>query len=165
MATNTILMAGSLAQRPGYGGHASVFLQYIAGFRRLGWDIFFLDWLDDSMCRDRAGNRCAVGDSWYLADSEGVMRQHGLDDAWSLNCNHGRQTLARWRNEDTDAARRAKVLSNVMGFLGCISHPRLGSFFGALNKAPPNHGRAKLWASGVNHVCGVKKPVCQPSLV
>jgi hypothetical protein len=33
----TIVIAGSLAQRPRQGGHTWVFLQYLLGFRRLGW--------------------------------------------------------------------------------------------------------------------------------
>ena len=117
MTKGLVLLAGSLAQRPGYGGHAWVFLQYLLGFRRLGWEVLFLDWLDETMCRDRDGNLCAVEDSWNLAYLRGVMRDHGLDDAWSLNCNHGQRTFGRPRAEVLDAARRAEVLINVMGFL------------------------------------------------
>ena len=117
MTTNTILIAGSLAQRPGYGGHAWVFLQYLLGFRRLGWDVLFLDWLDETMCRDRAGNPCLIEDSWNLAYLRGVMREHGLDDAWSLNYNQGQRTLGRPREEVVDVAGHAELLINVMGFL------------------------------------------------
>ena len=33
------LVAGSVAQRPGRGGHTWVFLQYLLGLRELGWDV------------------------------------------------------------------------------------------------------------------------------
>ena len=112
----TILIAGSLAQRPGYGGHAWVFLQYLLGFRRLGWDVLFLDWLDNAMCLDRAGKPCPIGDSWNLAYLDGVMRAHGLGDAWSLDFNRGEQTLGRTRADVLDAAKHAEVIINVMGF-------------------------------------------------
>src|SRR3712207_8578410 len=39
----TLFRSGSLAQRPGHGGHAWVFLQYLLGFPRLGGDVLFLD--------------------------------------------------------------------------------------------------------------------------
>ena len=34
MSRGCVIIAGSLAQRPGYGGHAWVFLQYLLGFRK-----------------------------------------------------------------------------------------------------------------------------------
>ena len=43
MNGSTIAVARSLAQRPGRGGHAWVFLQYLLGLRRLGWEVLFLD--------------------------------------------------------------------------------------------------------------------------
>ncbi len=112
-----ILIAGSLAQRPGYGGHAWVFLQWLLGFRRLGYDVLFLDWLDDTMGRDRAGRSCAIEHSWNLSYLDGVMREAGLANAWSLNCNRGAQTLGRSRAEVIEMAGRAELLINVMGFL------------------------------------------------
>ena len=42
----SIVFAGSLAQKPGRGGHTWVFLQYLLGFRKLGWDVLFIDRLD-----------------------------------------------------------------------------------------------------------------------
>src|ERR671917_362014 len=56
----TIVVAGSVAQRPGKGGHAWVFLQYLLGFRRLGYEVLFLDRLDPEMCRDSQGRPCVA---------------------------------------------------------------------------------------------------------
>src|SRR5436309_16008737 len=47
-----VAVAGSVAQKPGHGGHTWVFLQYLLGFRRLGWDVLFLDRLDPAACTD-----------------------------------------------------------------------------------------------------------------
>ena len=47
-----------------------MFLQYLLGFRRLGWDVLFLDRLEPEMCRDAAGQRLlagALGEFRYLA--------------------------------------------------------------------------------------------------
>ena len=117
MTKGTIIIAGSLAQRPGYGGHAWVFLQWLLGFRRLGCEVLFLDWLDDAMCRDRAGRPCAIQHSWNLSYLGGVMREAGLANAWSLDCKRGAQTLGRSRAEVLEIAGRAELLINVMGFL------------------------------------------------
>ena len=51
----TVLIGGSLAQRPGHGGHTWVFLQYLLGFRRLGWEVLFVDRLEPEMCVDDRG--------------------------------------------------------------------------------------------------------------
>ena len=51
----TMIVAGSLAQRPYHGGHTWVFLQYLLGFRRLGWDVLFVDRLEPEMCVDADG--------------------------------------------------------------------------------------------------------------
>ena len=126
MTRGRVIIAGSLAQRPGVGGHAWVFLQYLLGLRRLGFEVLFLDWLDAAMCRDTAGARCGVEESWnmrYLAD---VMAQAGLSGAWSVDFNQGERTLGRPRAAVLDFARETDVLINVMGFLsdaeilGCV---------------------------------------------
>jgi hypothetical protein len=39
----SVAIGGALAQRSGFGGHAWVFLQYLIGFRRLGYDVVFVD--------------------------------------------------------------------------------------------------------------------------
>ena len=113
----SIIIAGSLAQRPGYGGMAWVFLQYVLGFRKLGWDVLFLDWLAPAMCRDREGKSCAVEDSRNLAWIRDVMHGHGLDGCWSLDFDDGKRTFGRTRAEVLEAAGRAALLINVMGFL------------------------------------------------
>ena len=34
----TIVIVGTLAQKPRHGGHTWVFLQYLLGFERLAWE-------------------------------------------------------------------------------------------------------------------------------
>lgn len=115
MKRGTILIAGSLAQRPGYGGHAWVFLQYLLGFRRLGWDVLFLDRLDDSMCHDRNGKLCAAQDSWNLSWLSQTMSAFGMSDQWSVRC--GDATFGIPREQVLAKARESALLLNVMGFL------------------------------------------------
>src|SRR5207253_5696003 len=82
--TKTIVLSGSLAQKPGHGGHTWVFLQYLLGFRRLGWDVLFLDALDPAHCVDEHGQPCAVDQSWNLRYVREVLERFGLGEAFAL---------------------------------------------------------------------------------
>src|SRR3954469_18128178 len=85
-AKGTICLAGSLAQKPGYGGHAWVFLQYLLGFRRLGWDVLFLDALAPQAGVDGAGRPCEFARSWNVRYFLDVMYRFGLEASFSLTC-------------------------------------------------------------------------------
>jgi hypothetical protein len=113
----TILIAGSLAQRPGHGGHAWVFLQYLLGFRRLGYEPVFIDWLGESMCSDADGKPCRIEDSVQARHFHEVMKNHGLENSCSLLFENSKQTIGLPRAELVDRAARGVCLINVMGFL------------------------------------------------
>src|SRR3954471_1918244 len=97
-----LTVAGSIAQKPHQAGHSWQFLQYLLGFRRLGWDVLFVDSLEgDPAC---AGVR-------YLAD---LMSQFGLADAWSVVLHDGDHAgLSRARV--LEHVRGSELLLNVMG--------------------------------------------------
>jgi hypothetical protein len=63
---NSILIAGSLAQKPARGGHSWVFLKYLLGFRELGWDVVFLDRLEPDRCTEEGGAPAPVERSTNL---------------------------------------------------------------------------------------------------
>ncbi len=111
-----IAIAGSLAQRPGQGGHAWVFLQYLLGFRRLGFEVLFLDRLDANMCVDRQGRACRFEDSENRRYFLDVMQRFGLEQSFSLDYNRGEQVLGLSRRDVLERVRGA-VLINVMGYL------------------------------------------------
>ena len=113
----TVIVAGSLAQRPGHGGHAWVFLQYLLGFRRLGWDVLFLDRLEPEVCVDETGRPAPLEASWNLAYLPEVMQRYGLGDAFSVACDRGRRDIGLSRAEVVRQADRAAFVLNVMGYL------------------------------------------------
>jgi len=113
----TIIVAGALAQRPNIGGHTWVFLQYLLGFRRLGWDVLFVDRLEPEMCVDADGEPAELRSSVNLSYLADVMERFGLGERWSLLYDGGREVVGRSRAEVVDAARRSPLLLNVMGFL------------------------------------------------
>jgi len=114
----TIIVAGALAQRPNIGGHTWVFLQYLLGFRRLGWDVLFVDRLEPEMCVDADGEPAGLRSSVNLSYLADVMERFGLGERWSLLYDGGREVVGRSRAEVVDAARRSALLLSVMGFLG-----------------------------------------------
>src|SRR5258707_12022564 len=108
----TLVIAGALAQRPGYGGHTWVFLQYLLGFRRLGFDVVFVDWLGEEMCDGR------VGESEGARYLRTVMERFGLGDAYALLDERGASVAGIDRAGLRDRIARSSFLLNVMGYLG-----------------------------------------------
>jgi hypothetical protein len=115
--TKRIVVGGSLAQKPGYGGHSWVFLQYLLGFRRLGWDVLFVDRLQPGMCHDRAGSPCSLSESVNLPYFSTVMEGFGLRDACALLDDEGRSIVGLPRDEVLERMRTSVLLLNVMGYI------------------------------------------------
>jgi len=113
----TIIVAGSLAQRPRHAGHTWVFLQYLLGFKRLGWDVLFLDRLDAAMCVDAAGAPCSVDDSLNLSYFLEVMRRFGLEASFALDYNRGERSIGLSPRQVLERVKHAAFVLNVMGFL------------------------------------------------
>jgi hypothetical protein len=106
-----IVVAGSLAQQPDYAGHTWFFLQYLLGFKRLGVDVLFLDWLSPELCDG------AVAESRQAAHLVAVMDEYGLGDSFALLIRPSGETVGLSRREVIDRTRSAAFLLNVMGFL------------------------------------------------
>ena len=91
---STVVAGGALAQRPRVAGHAWMFLQYLLGFRRLGYDVLFLD-------------RAEGAHAWWL---ERVLGRHGIPYLLL-----GEDADAR--REAASRVRTALFLLDVMGFV------------------------------------------------
>jgi hypothetical protein len=111
-----VAVAGSLAQRPDRGGHAWVFLQYLLGFRRLGYEVLFVDRLSEEMFPPEESwpPQAAVG--WL----QEVMGGHGLDGDYCLllEGSASPDSVGLSREEAIERLRRSTMLLDVMGFLG-----------------------------------------------
>lgn len=110
------VISGALAQKAGHGGLTWVFLQYILGLRRLGWDVLFLDRLEPEMCLDAAGDRATLEDSINLRYLAHIMEKFGLSDHWSLIYD-GRRFVGRSRDDVLERVRRSSFVLNIMGYL------------------------------------------------
>jgi hypothetical protein len=109
----TVIVAGALAQRPMRAGHTWVFLQYLLGFRALGFDVVFVDRLEPGMCTDAGGAPAGLEESMNVRYLRAVMERFGLADSWMLLYDAGRTCLGLPRERLPQAA----LLLNVMGYL------------------------------------------------
>ena len=99
-----VTIAGAIAQKPRCAGHAWQFLQYLLGFRRLGYQVLFLDRVP--------GEAGGDGGTW-LAE---VMREAGLEDSWSLDLGQGSHAGVD-RRRALEFVSRSDFLLNFMGLL------------------------------------------------
>jgi hypothetical protein len=107
LSAGRIAIAGAVAQKPGCAGHVWQFLQYLLGFRALGYEVLLLDRLAGPVGRGDARVR-------WLADA---MAEQGLQDAWSLRLDDGTR-LGVSRAAALEFAGGADLLLDVMGFCG-----------------------------------------------
>src|SRR5262249_14185079 len=113
----SIAIAGSLAQKPDRGRHTWVLLQYVLGFRKLGWDVLSLDRLEPDMCVDETGEQAPIGRSRNVRYFLEVMRRFGLGERYGLLCDGGASTIGLSRAAIIDRVSASAALINVMGFL------------------------------------------------
>ena len=115
--SQTIVVAAALAQRPGRGGHAWVILQYLLGFKRLGYDVVFVDNLDAGMATDQNGQACSMETSRQHVYMRDVLRRFGLEKNYALLHDDSRQCLGLSREQLAERLSKSAMLLNVMGYL------------------------------------------------
>ena len=104
--SDSILIGAALAHRHGYGGHAWALLQYVLGFRDLGFDVTVVDRLEPGMTDDPDA---------ALAYLDRLLA--GEDVSYSVLGADGDAIAGLSRAELLNAAGRARLLLNVMGFV------------------------------------------------
>jgi hypothetical protein len=109
-------VAASIAQRPGYGGHAWAFLQFVLGFRELGYEPVLIDRLSAEMATDAEGRPSAdaleQGKEWFRQVTDAA----GLGESSALLLDGG-ETLGIERGRLRELVAAAPFLLDVMGFL------------------------------------------------
>lgn len=114
-AGGRIIVAGGVAQRYRRAGHLWAFLQYLLGFRALGWEAILLDRLEPEMCTGPDGRSCEPEGSVQLSWLSRCMDRFGLSDSWVVQCDDGR-CLGRSRTAVLEYARDCEFLLNFMGY-------------------------------------------------
>jgi len=134
----TVLIAGAMAENP-YGGHTWVLLQYMLGFRRLGFDVLFVD---------RGGKKAD-------ARLRTILKPFGFCDRFAVLNDETRPSLIE--------AARSSLVINVMGYLNdeqvlAAAHKRLfldidpgfGQMWCALGQADILSGHDAYFTFGAN---------------
>jgi hypothetical protein len=101
-----LVVAGSLAQGAQRGGHCWFFGQWFLGLRRLGWEVFFLDYED-------AWSPLSERDRRRLAD---VLAVFDMQDSYAI-LTPGSATAGKSRGDALEVVRRSRGLVNVMGYV------------------------------------------------
>jgi hypothetical protein len=163
MMSHSVVIAGALAQKPKIAGHTWVLLQYLLGFKRLGWKTLFLDYLDPSICVDAVGRSCAFEGSINLRYVLDVVRFFGLEENYVLTGPGGESLVGMPRSRLLERVRDTDFLLNIMGFLrdeeilGCASKrifldidPGFGQFWDELGLHRPFAGYDAYVTIGLN---------------
>ncbi len=112
-----ILVAGALANKPGNGGEAWVRLSWLAGLRRLGFDVCFVEQLAPGVCVGPEGTPAPFRGSRNLAYFRRVVERFGLTASSSLIYDDGAQVFGMTEGELLARAEAAVALINISGHL------------------------------------------------
>ena len=84
-AAKRILFSGSIAGHPvGYGGNIWAFLQWVLGFRRLGFDVFYVEELRAKDLMDEDLKPAPFLESANARSFRGLIDRFGLGDRAAL---------------------------------------------------------------------------------
>jgi len=114
MAERSVVIAGSIAQRPQRAGHTWVFLQYLLGFKKLGFEVLFLDRLEPEMVGEAPTSLEDSRNVHYLKE---VMRRFDLAESYSLSFDGGRGWIGLPRDQVLKRVRESPLLLNFNGFI------------------------------------------------
>lgn len=116
MGGHRVIVSGSMAQRPRHGGHTWVFLQYLLGFRSLGWDVLFLDRIDPATARDVKGRPTRPADCTAAAFLQRTLGAFGLGSSYAALVDGTSETVGLDRRRVLEFARSCDLLLDIMGF-------------------------------------------------
>ncbi len=167
---HSLVIAGALAQKPGIAGHTWALLQYLLGFRRLGWRTLFIDSLEPARCGDESGANCAFDVSGNLRYVRDVVRVFGLEDDYVLTGPDGDSLIGIPRPQLLERVGQSAALLNIMGYLRdeeILGHaskrvfldidPGFGQFWDTLGLHRPFAGHNAHVTIGLN----IGRPDCQ----
>jgi hypothetical protein len=117
MSAPIIALSGAVAQRPFHGGHSWVFLQYLLGFRQLGFEVVFIDFLPAELCVDGRGQPCPLEHSVAATRLDQTMKEFGLGESYALLSDDPDRSAGLTRKELLARMGTSAPLINVNGYL------------------------------------------------
>ncbi|MGH7556632.1 MAG: glycosyltransferase [Gemmatimonadota bacterium] len=113
----TIVVSGALANKPRNGGEAWVRMTWVAGLRRLGFDVWFVEQISRDLLDQDATTDNTPGNAPHLAFFQEVAKRFGLEDRCSLVDENGACIAGRSLKDLAEVASEAALLVNISGNL------------------------------------------------
>ncbi len=141
---STILVSGAVANKPLSGGEAWVRMSWVRGLRRLGFEVCFVEQIDEAVCVDDEGRPAPFEQSINRRAFESVLEALAPGCPAALVCDGGRLTAGLAFDELLERARDAELLVNISGHLDLESvkfRPRRRAYIDV------DPGFTQIWAS------------------
>lgn len=113
----TVIVSGALANKAGHGGESWVRLNWLLGFRELGWEVHFIEEIARESCVSEAGKPATFAASANRAYFERVTQEFGFGDSATLICNNGAEFFGADAAQLATLAARTDLLVNIGGHL------------------------------------------------
>ena len=117
----TIIVSGAIANKPFNGGAAWTRLNWLLGFKKLGFRVFFVEEIKRENCIDATGARTSFENSANLAYFKQIVDQFDLSGSAALVYENGEQVFGLDYVELLAIAEDAELLVNITGHLTCDS--------------------------------------------
>src|SRR2546422_7355095 len=112
-----VVVSGAIANKYLNGGAVWTRLSYALGFRKLGFDVYFVEQIDRENCKDRDGNVTDFERSVNVEYFQRVIEEFGFADRASLIFENGEKTWGLTYHELLDVADSADLLVTISGHL------------------------------------------------
>jgi hypothetical protein len=113
-----VIISGAISHYPlGGAGNTWAFLQYILGFRQLGFETYCVEQLNAEDCVDAQGNPATFLASVNAQYFQAVMERFALNECAALLSGEGHEHVGLSRAEIAEIARGADLLVNLSGRL------------------------------------------------
>ncbi len=117
-----IMIAGAIAHHPlGGAGNAWIFLQYVLGFRRLGFETYYVEHIEEQHCIDDDWKPAPFTTSANARFFDAVMHQFDLQDHSALLASPGGAHIGLARANIEQLARDVDLFINISGRFHLVS--------------------------------------------
>ena len=113
----TVVVSGAVANKHRQGGSVWVRMSWAEALRRAGFDVLFVEQIDEQACVDSEGAPSSFEGSANLATFDRTMEDFGLDGSAALVCTDGPRVHGMDADDLMARAGEAELLVNLGGHL------------------------------------------------